>query len=132
MKEHGWIEPIVERVVGQVMDSHAAQLRTEIVQRVMEEIAAHPPAGQPTNDNASSASGMADLARAVAEIQSAIALIRKNQATSGAALAQFVASQADATAVSNVVGAPDFLHYYGNEGRHVVFRLRFFGRTTGK
>jgi len=70
MKEHGWIEPIVERVVGQVMDSHAAQLRTEIVQRVMEEIAAHPPAGQPTNDNASSASGMADLARAVAEIQS--------------------------------------------------------------
>jgi len=69
MKEHGWIEPIVERVVGQVLDSHAAQLRTEIVQRVMEEIATHPPAAQPTNDNASSASGMADLARAVAEIQ---------------------------------------------------------------
>ena len=40
MKEHGWIEPIVERVVGQVLDSHAAQLRTEIVRRVMEEIAA--------------------------------------------------------------------------------------------
>ncbi len=42
MKERGWIEPIVERVVGQVLDSHAAQLRTEIVRRVMEEIAAEP------------------------------------------------------------------------------------------
>ena len=42
MKERGWIEPIVERVVGQVLDSHAAQLRTEIVRRVMEEIAAQP------------------------------------------------------------------------------------------
>ena len=41
---------------------------------------------------------------AVAEIQSAIALIRKHQATSSAALAQFVASQADATAVSPVTG----------------------------
>ncbi|HEY6301797.1 MAG TPA: hypothetical protein VIX14_01915 [Terriglobales bacterium] len=69
MKEHGWIEPIVERVVGQVLDSHAAQLRTEIVQRVMREIAANPAAAQPTNDNGISASGPADLARAVAEIQ---------------------------------------------------------------
>ena len=73
MKEHGWIEPIVERVVGQVLDSHAAQLRTEIVQRVMEEIAAEPrldePAtAEPTHD-APSASAPADLARAVAEIQ---------------------------------------------------------------
>ena len=40
MNERGWIEPIVERVVGQVLDSHVAQLRTEIVRRVMEEIAA--------------------------------------------------------------------------------------------
>jgi hypothetical protein len=39
-KERSWIEPIVERVVGQVLDSHANQLRTEIVRRVMEEIAA--------------------------------------------------------------------------------------------
>jgi hypothetical protein len=64
MKERGWIEPIVERVVGQVLDSHAAQLRTEIVRRVMEEIAA----GTTAADEAS-ASGSADLARAVAEIQ---------------------------------------------------------------
>ena len=42
MKERGWIEPIVERVVGQVLDSHTAQLRTEIVRRVMEEIVAEP------------------------------------------------------------------------------------------
>ncbi len=68
MKEHGWIEPIVERVVGQVLDSHAAQLRTEIVRQVMEELAAQP--AKPTTDNATPASGLADLARAVAEIQS--------------------------------------------------------------
>jgi hypothetical protein len=69
MKEHGWIEPIVERVVGQVLDSHAAQLRTEIVRQVMAEIATHPSAAKPTTDNAGLASGPADLAKAVAEIQ---------------------------------------------------------------
>jgi hypothetical protein len=69
MKEHGWIEPIVERVVGQVLDSHAAQLRTEIVRQVMAEIATHPSAAKPTTDNAALASGPADLAKAVAEIQ---------------------------------------------------------------
>jgi hypothetical protein len=53
----------VERVVGQVLDSHAAQLRTEIVRRVMEEIASDPT----VRDAASS--GPANLARAVAEIQ---------------------------------------------------------------
>ncbi len=72
MKERGWIEPssiepIVERVVGQVLDSHAAQLRTEIVRRVMEEIAAAPAPAEPTRSDAASAP--ADLARAVAEIQ---------------------------------------------------------------
>jgi len=54
----------VERVVGQVLDSHAAQLRTEIVRRVMEEIVA-----DPASHNAAPASGAAELARAVAEIQ---------------------------------------------------------------
>src|ERR1700687_947224 len=68
MKERGWIEPIVERVVGQVLDSHAAQLRTEIVRRVMKEIAAAATA-EPSAHDAASASGPADLARAVAEIQ---------------------------------------------------------------
>jgi hypothetical protein len=34
--------------------------------------------------------------------------------------------------VNNLVGALDYRHFYGNEGRHVVFRLRFFGRTAGK
>jgi hypothetical protein len=68
MKERGWIEPIVERVVGQVLDSHTAQLRTEIVRRVMEEIAAAATA-EPRAHDAASASGPADLARAVAEIQ---------------------------------------------------------------
>jgi|HubBroStandDraft_1064217.scaffolds.fasta_scaffold00569_16 hypothetical protein len=70
MTEHGWIEPIVERVVGQVLDSHAAQLRTEIVRQVMEEIAAQPAAAKPTTDNRTLASSPAELARAVAEIQS--------------------------------------------------------------
>jgi hypothetical protein len=68
MKERGWIEPIVERVVGQVLDNHAAQLRAEIVRRVMEEIAAAPATAEPAHD-AASPSGPADLARAVAEIQ---------------------------------------------------------------
>ncbi len=63
MTERGWIEPIVARVVGQVLDSHAAQLRTEIVRRVMEEIAAEPAVGD------AASSGPADLARAVGEIQ---------------------------------------------------------------
>src|SRR5580692_7416780 len=70
MKERGWIEPIVERVVGQVLDSHAAQLRTEIVRRVMEEIAAAPAADETPTLNAAPSSGPADLARAVGEIQS--------------------------------------------------------------
>ena len=69
MKERGWIEPIVERVVGQVLDSHAAQLRAEIVRRVMEEIAVAPATGESNAHDAASASGPADLARAVAEIQ---------------------------------------------------------------
>jgi hypothetical protein len=69
MKERGWIEPIVERVVGQVLDSHAAHLRTEIVRRVMEEIAAAPATSGSISSDAASASGPADLARAVAEIQ---------------------------------------------------------------
>jgi len=78
MQERGWIEPIVERVVGQVLDSHTAQLRTEIVRRVMEEIAAAAPAteapsseattAEPVNQNAASAAASTDLARAVAEI----------------------------------------------------------------
>jgi len=68
MKARDWIEPIVERVVGQVLDSHAAQLRTEIVRRVMEQIAAAATA-EPSAHDAGSASGPADLARAVAEIQ---------------------------------------------------------------
>ncbi len=70
MTERGWIEPIVERVVGQVLESHAAQLRAEIVRRVMEEIAAAEPAvAEPAASDAPAASGPADLARAVAEIQ---------------------------------------------------------------
>jgi len=73
MKERGWIEPIVERVVGQVLDSHANQLGTEIVRRVMEEIAAEAatrePAADSTSHNGTAGAGSADLARAVAEIQ---------------------------------------------------------------
>jgi hypothetical protein len=72
-KERSWIEPIVERVVGQVLDSHANQLRTEIVRRVMEEIAAEAPTSDSTTEsssnNSASGAGSADLARAVAEIQ---------------------------------------------------------------
>ena len=64
MKDRGWIEPIVERVVGQVLDSHVAQLRKEIVERVAREMEAAPQAG-----GTASGGGSADLARAVTEIQ---------------------------------------------------------------
>ncbi len=64
MTDRGWMEPIVERVVTQVLENHAAQLRIEIVRRVMEEIAAQPaPEAPPAGSNS------ADLARAVSEIQ---------------------------------------------------------------
>ena len=65
MKDRGWIEPIVERVVGQVLDSHAAQLRTEMVRRVAEELQAQGVA----SPSSLSGSKSADLARAVVAIQ---------------------------------------------------------------
>src|SRR5439155_20537394 len=63
MTDRGWMEPIVERVVTQVLENHADQLRTEIVRRVMEEIAAQPATESPASANS------ADLARAVSEIE---------------------------------------------------------------
>ncbi len=41
-------------------------------------------------------------------------------------------NQANPTAVNNVTGAPQFLEFLGNEGRHFVVRLRFFGRAAAK
>ena len=75
MNERGWIEPIVERVVGQVLDTQVTQLRIEIVRRVMDEIAAAPaldataPAEPARGQHTASAPDSAALARAVAEIQ---------------------------------------------------------------
>ena len=66
MSERGWMEPIVERVVSQVLESHTVQLRNEIVRRVMEEIEAQPSA---TASSTASGGSSSDLARAVAEIQ---------------------------------------------------------------
>ncbi len=34
------------------------------------------------------------------------------------------------TAVNNVVGAPQFLQFFGYEGRHAELRIRFFGKAT--
>jgi hypothetical protein len=65
MTDRSWIEPIVERVVTQVLETHTAQLRTEIVQRVMAEIAAQPAPEPPAPAGANTT----ELARAVAEIQ---------------------------------------------------------------
>jgi hypothetical protein len=36
------------------------------------------------------------------------------------------------TAVNNVVGSPQYLQFLGDEGRHYVIRVRFFGRGTKK
>ena len=41
-------------------------------------------------------------------------------------------NQANATAVNNVTGAPQFLQFLGSEGRHFVVRIRFFGRAGPK
>jgi len=38
-------------------------------------------------------------------------------------------NQANPTAVNNVTGAPQFLQFLGDEGRHYVLRIRFFGRA---
>jgi hypothetical protein len=38
-------------------------------------------------------------------------------------------SQANPTAVNNVIGAPQYLRFLGDEGRHFVVRIRFFGRA---
>jgi hypothetical protein len=40
-----------------------------------------------------------------------------------------VTNQRNPTAVNNVVGAPQFMQFYGLEGRHFVVRIRFFGHT---
>lgn len=64
MTDRSWMEPIVERVVTQSLENHAAQLRTEIVRQVMQEIAAHPaPAVAPAGASS------IELAQALAEIQ---------------------------------------------------------------
>jgi len=119
MKERGWIEPIVERVVGQVLDNHAAQLRTEIVRRVMEEIAAAPATAEPDAHDAVSASGPADLARAVAEIQMGasqreiLRALLDTSARHGARVALFVVKGSHATGwqargFANSDGVKDF------------------------
>jgi hypothetical protein len=41
-------------------------------------------------------------------------------------------NQANPTAVNNVTGTPQFLQFLGDEGRHFVVRLRFFGRVEKK
>lgn len=43
-----------------------------------------------------------------------------------------VSNQANPSAVNNVTGTPQFLQFLGNEGRHFVVRIRFFGRVGGK
>jgi hypothetical protein len=64
MQDFSWLEPSVERIVSQSMDRHAAELRDEIAQRLMEEVTAHPEAG------GSSTSGSPMLAGAVSDVQS--------------------------------------------------------------
>jgi outer membrane receptor protein involved in Fe transport len=36
------------------------------------------------------------------------------------------------TAVYNVIGSPQYLQFLGDEGRHFVVRIRFFGRAGTK
>jgi hypothetical protein len=41
-------------------------------------------------------------------------------------------NQANPTAVNNVAGVPQFLQFLGDEGRHFVVRIRFYGRVGTK
>lgn len=41
-------------------------------------------------------------------------------------------AQSNPTAVNNVAGVPQFLQFAGDEGRHFVVRLRFFGHAAAK
>ncbi len=41
-----------------------------------------------------------------------------------------VTDRRNPTAVNNIIGAPNYLQFYGFEGRHAVVRIRFFGRAT--
>jgi len=43
-----------------------------------------------------------------------------------------VTNQSNPTAVHNVLGASQYLQFLGDEGRHFVVRIRFFGRAGGK
>lgn len=43
-----------------------------------------------------------------------------------------ITNQANPTAVNNVIGAPRLLQFLGDEGRHFVVRVRFFGRAATK
>ena len=65
MKDRGWMEPIVERVVVQVLDNHVAQLRSEIVRRVAQELEAE----ATTSPSLLTGPNSTDLAHAVAAIQ---------------------------------------------------------------
>jgi len=40
--------------------------------------------------------------------------------------------QANPTAVTNTIGSPQYLTFYGDEGRHFVLGVRFFGRVDAK
>jgi hypothetical protein len=43
-----------------------------------------------------------------------------------------VTNHANPTAVNNTIGGPQFMQWYGDEGRHFVVRIRLFGRASGK
>jgi hypothetical protein len=64
MSNRDRIQPILERVVGEVLDDHAALLRSEIVRRLMEEVSR-----QPADPETPSAHAATDLARGISEIQ---------------------------------------------------------------
>ena len=61
------IEQIVEQVVSQVLESHVPKLREALVQRVLDELAAHPGVGAPQSSQASG-SNAASLLKAISHI----------------------------------------------------------------
>jgi hypothetical protein len=39
------------------------------------------------------------------------------------------ANRKNPTAVNNLIGSPEYLQFFGDEGRHFVVRIRFFGKA---
>ena len=94
---------------GQLIDAREIQHRKENVDA---NVRRGLPLFYPVRKNLRRAEKLLRNMSTVAQIQSAIALIRKHQAATGAALDQFVRDQADVTTTNQATGRAGYFHRY--------------------